>query len=109
MSNDEPNDDGQEIHGFAMPVPAGLLRAISADHARAHMEQDAGQNRIYQFLDDLSVEDLLTLRAVLSMTEKYPNFVDGMVLTLLRRTHGVDPDTGLTPAEALAGEPTKGL
>lgn len=111
MSNDdnERPDDDFSVHGFAMPLPASLLRSLSASHDRAHMEVDAGQARIYRFLDGMSIEDLLTLRAVLQMTEKYPNFIDGMVLTLLRSVHHVDPETGLSPEEALASAPSKGM
>jgi hypothetical protein len=111
MSSDDfdPPDDDVHIHGFAMPIPESLLRSLSASHDRSHMEVDAGQARIYAFLDDMPIEDLLTLRAILQMTEKYPNFIDGMVLTILRAVHHVDPDTGLTKEESLAEAPSKGM
>jgi hypothetical protein len=103
--NDDQNDDREpHLHGFAMRVPEGLIRAMEHEHDRAHMEVESFQQRIFSFFDSLNVEQLMTMRTILNADAKSwaNNYFEGQVVTILRLIHGVDPDTGLTAEQALA-------
>jgi hypothetical protein len=78
-----------------------ILRGFGHDHERCRMEVDAIWNEIAEFLDSLDAKQLTVLRKILG-APKLVDFFDGMAYTLLRRIHGVDPDTGKSPEEALA-------
>lgn len=93
------------VHGFGIPIPAGLVEAITEGHQthRAHAEDR--YNLAMRWMDGLDVEGLLALRWVLSVGdagEAYANnkWFDGICFQLLR-AKGVDPRTGRDPAAEL--------
>ncbi len=78
-----------------------IIRGLGHDHDRCRMEADAARLEVFEFLDSLDARQLIALRRVLN-SPKLLDYYDGMAHTLLRRIHGVDPDTGKSPEEALA-------
>lgn len=78
-----------------------VFRSLGHDHDRFRMEGLATMNELSEFLDSLNVKQLTALRKILNMP-KLLDFFDGQAYILLRRVHGVDPDTGKSPEEALA-------
>jgi hypothetical protein len=102
----EPEHDGcehnDEVHvrGFAFPLPANLGALLAGQQQRQQLEVESAQQRIFNFLDSLNADDLFTLRRMLSCDAN--NHFDGMIITLLRVVHKVDPDSGLSEEEMLA-------
>jgi hypothetical protein len=94
MTDDNHDDPGVHLVGFS---------AMSEMADRARMEAEVQQATVYRFLDELAPEQLVALRMILNQDSKSAmnNYWDGQVATLLRRIHGVDPWTGLTPQEAI--------
>lgn len=109
MEHDDHDDhEGHDhhLHGFSIPVPAGLgrlLQEAAGSSDRSEMQVRSMQERIYSLLDSLNVEQLMALRVMFGTDGKSPmcNYFEGMIVTVLRLTHGVDPESGLTPQEAL--------
>ena len=85
------------------PLVLDIGGALRAAHERHHMESEDRAASVDRLLDGLNVEQLIALRYLLNQDSKSAmnNYFDGQVITLLRRVHGVDPVTGLTPIEAL--------
>jgi hypothetical protein len=96
-NNDHPT--GPHFHGIAIPVPDGVF----PDPRRARMAADEREASVNDLLDSLNVQQLVALRRLLNMDQESAmnNYVDGQVVTLLRRIHNVDPHTGMTEQEAI--------
>jgi hypothetical protein len=96
--NHEPNDEQPHVHAFAIPVPESIRR----ERDRERMEAEERLASVDRFLDSLNVEQLMALRYVLNQDKASAmnNYFDGQVVTLMRRVHGVDAVTGLTPQQA---------
>jgi len=94
--------------GIPVEIPSAILRQIRAEHERAHMAAESRENEVSEFLDSLTVPQLLALRTILNMDNRSPmnNFHDGQAVSILRCVHGVDPLSGLSPAEQLAASIT---
>lgn len=102
-------DENQPIFGGALPIPSGLVAALTADHDRAHMRAEERDARITRFLDSLDVDQLMALRSILNMGGPDTAFglnqyYDGQAATLLRVVHHVDPDTGEDPLAQLKAD-----
>lgn len=93
MTDQTPDDD---MPGFAVPVPAGLLAGLQEQHDRCLMDRESRQLRLNRFLDSLDVDQLLALRDILNhdSTSAMNNYWDGQVAAILRLIHHVDPGTG---------------
>lgn len=99
MSDDEhDHSDHDHVHGgfFAELPLSDLLSSAVHAHDREHMSHEYTEVMVSNFLDNLSVQQLLALRAILnSDKESTMNcFFDGAVVTILRCVHHVDPRTG---------------
>jgi hypothetical protein len=97
MSEDMPDDDRHRPHGFAVPVPLNqLFEGLKSQHDREHLAHDAMTMRLNNFLDEMSVEQLMTLRHILNQDQDSTsnNFFDGQIYTLLRIVHHVDANSG---------------
>ena len=92
--NDEPR-----AFGFAIPIPDG----IREERDRRNMAAEERSRAVDRFFDGLNVEQLMILRTIFNQSDAATmnQYFDGRVYELLRRVHGVDPDTGLSPIEAL--------
>lgn len=108
MSDDNtPDDDGPRGFGISIPMPAQIVQALAAEHDRAHMSAEDRTARVEQFIDGLDVEGLLALRTILNAggdAKRHwamSQYLDGQVVTLLRRVHGVNPETGRDAAAEL--------
>lgn len=97
MSSDEKHPNPLEM----------LMAAIGHNHDECEMRADAIEVEICAFLDGLTVPQLLTLRRLLNVAKpELLQFFDGQAYSVLRLTHGVDPDTGKSPEDVLlAGSP----
>jgi hypothetical protein len=108
MSDETPDDD-QRGRGFSfeLPLPGDLVRAVVEHRDRAEMTATDKRVRVEAFLDGLDVDQLLALRFILNCCGgeegafAMNQYFDGMVYTLLRRVHGVNPDTGRDAAADL--------
>jgi DNA-binding MltR family transcriptional regulator len=97
MTDDMPEGPPDRPHGFAVPVPLGaLFEGLKNQHDREHMAHDAMSMRLNNFLDELSIEHLMTLRHILNQDQDSAsnNFFDGQIYTLLRVVHHVDGNSG---------------
>lgn len=76
-------------------------------HEREAMARDDYFARLYGFLDELTPDQLVVLRSILNVgSRKTLQFIDGQVVSLLRRVHEVDPITGQKNGfEALLEQP----
>lgn len=93
---DLPDDIPPGLRQFlgAIEIP---LEGIREDEQRRHLRAHDRQNRLYAFLDGLDPEGLLVLRSILNNGGEdgawaSNQYIDGMVVTLLRIKHDVDPD-----------------
>ena len=95
MTDHDPHDEPQGF-GFAVPVPGGLLDGLRHHHDMQTIERATRASRIDRFMDGLDVDGLLALRDILNQdsASAMNNFFDGQCVTLLRRIHHVDPQTG---------------
>ena len=102
----EHEHDDEPAFGIAIPIPACVRQA----HDRQHMKAEDRAAAVDRLLDGLDVEQLLALRTILNLAnpERMNQYIDGQVVTLLRRIHGVDSSTGLTPQETLEREANRG-
>lgn len=84
----------EDEHAFISP--GGLFEALKerAEHQAMHGEQTIMQ--FNNFLDGLSVEQLVTLRRILNLEGMSAtlNFLDGQIYAILRCVRHVNPDTG---------------
>jgi hypothetical protein len=92
------DDDDQLPMGlFAGPI-SELLETQQKAHDRRHMALDVVMTEVYNFLDGLNVTQLLAMRRILNLGDGGEcvnnNYIDGQVITLLRRVHNVNPSTG---------------
>jgi hypothetical protein len=98
------DDDDHEHHGiaFPVPIPSGLMEALSDRQDRRRMSAEAAELEITNFLERLPPSDLLTVRRILNLEGESAmlNYLDGQVHAILRLVHRVDPDTG-QPLDAL--------
>lgn len=92
----EHNPEEPHVH---VVVPE-MLRAA---HARREMQVAERSAAIDRLLDGLGVDGLMAMRTILNQGSPAESnqFFDGQIRTLLRRVHGVDPDTGMTEQEML--------
>lgn len=98
------NDDGPSGFNFGINLPIGeMLADLHENHQRSHMRATDYRNRVNEFLDGLSIEQLRALRLIFNAGSakyaySYNQYFDGMCAILLRRVYGVDPDdeTGIT-------------
>jgi hypothetical protein len=92
------DDDEQPAMGlFAGPI-SELFESQQKAQDRRHMAVEVVMTEIYEFLDGLSVTQLLALRRVLNLGDGSEcannNYIDGQIITLLRRVHNVNPLSG---------------
>jgi hypothetical protein len=85
-----------------------ILGSLGHDIDRRRMEHASTTLEIYEFLDSLSPQQLVAFRKILNMP-KLLDYFDGMAHALLRRVHGVDPDTGRSVEDALVEIATPGV
>lgn len=99
------SDEEEHVHGFGIPLPAGLVQAITEGHeTRLGLAEDR-YNQAMRWLDSLDVEGLMALRWVLSVGDgddatANNKWFDGICFQLLR-AKGVSPQTGRDPAAEL--------
>jgi hypothetical protein len=64
--------------------------------SQCEIEDEANRAKLYGFLDSLDADQCLALRMILQTHRRSAplNYVEGMVVSLMRRVHKVDPDTG---------------
>jgi hypothetical protein len=79
---------------------ARILGSLGHDIDRCRMDGAATMLEIYEFLDSLTPRQLAAFRKIVN-APKLLEYFDGMAHTLLRRVHGVDPDTGRSVEDAL--------
>lgn len=93
----------EEFESVPPAIIAGLLGERQEAHDRRVMRARDNTTRIHEFLDGLSVDQLLALRIILNQSgpEETNQFFDGMVVSLLRLIHKVDPESGEDPAKKL--------
>jgi hypothetical protein len=105
MSDDDEQRSG--FGAFGIPLPAEIASAIVSQHERSHMRQEMAIMEVQNFLESLSVPQLLTLRRILCAdNECAPNqFYDGQIYQIMRLMHHVDPDTGDSFDEQLGSKP----
>lgn len=67
-----------------------------AQHDRYHMAQEELSRSIDRLLDELNVDQLMSLRKIFAMERDSAimNNLDGQVISILRRVHHVDSMTG---------------
>lgn len=92
MPDDHTHNDDQGPLGF----PRDIIEQMNSQHDRLHMVHDELVANIDNFLDTLTVEQLVTFRRILCHDAKSPwnQFFDGMAYQVLRLGHKVNPDTG---------------
>ncbi len=95
------HEHDEEPHGFAFAFP--VPEAVRSAHERHRMEAEDLSARAYRLVDTLTPDQLIGLRFILNQDSESAmnNYWDGRVVAILRRVHGVDPLTGLTPLETL--------
>jgi hypothetical protein len=99
------DEEEPQVHGFGIPLPAGLVQAITEGHETRLGFAEDRYNLAMRWLDGLDVEGLLALRWVLSVGDADDanannKWFDGICFQLLR-TRGVDPRSGRDPAAEL--------
>lgn len=101
--NSNEEQDGPRAFGFAVPASA-VFEHMHAHQDHHDMENATMAQRINALFDSLDVEQLVTLRRMFAMDGRsgMNNYFEGQIVTMLRRVHNVDPESGLTMEEALA-------
>lgn len=103
-----PEPEEHKPHGFAFAVPAHIAEAIQQDHRdyhdRVNMAADDRENRVFDFLNGLDVEQLMTLRMISNIDRdaSFMQYIDGLAVGWLIHKHQVNPITGKSVEQALA-------
>lgn len=107
--HNDDNDNPTSFGGFAFPMPPELAQQMRRHHDMHQMASEDRTLRIFRFLDTLDAEALMTLRMILNQdsASAVNNYFDGMVVTLLRRVHHVDPDTGKPETDLIDADLTR--
>lgn len=113
MADDEESQDHNHIPLVGISL-SDLLGQQHAEHVEHHrMAAEFTQLNFTNFIDGLSIDQLLALRRMLCSDNDSVsnNFFDGQIFSILRLVHKVDPVTGkkLVDIDQLTGESAKGL
>lgn len=92
--SDSPNDDQhkhEHVHTFAVP-----LDAVMRQHDRGQQAAEMWTLRMLNFIDSLSVDQVIVLRRILNMDSDsaWNMYWDGQLAAILRLVHHVDEFTG---------------
>jgi hypothetical protein len=90
------------------PIPPHIVAAMQEQKDKEEMTAEEMRQKRYAFIDGLTPDQLIQLRHIVNMKRMGLNYLDGMIATLLRVVHGVDPETGISPEAALAALADKG-
>ncbi len=114
MADDEPEDCGhseeehERMRAVPIPVPGEFLEMLASpdERDRRRMQGEELRQRVTNFLDTATAEQLLALRVILNMGRGDAaglsnEFFDGQIVTILRVVHQVNPDTGKSYADEL--------
>ncbi len=107
-SEHDDHGDHPHIHGFAALPLGEMLGVARHEHDRAQIRSAEMRATIFGFLDGLDVDQLRALRLILNMCgdsdRELSEFFDGQVVSIMRLVHHVNPDTGQSLEEELAGK-----
>lgn len=85
---------GNSFGFFEGILPPELLAAAKAEHEKTHMRADELGLQIENLIDTLTADQLLVVRKILRMRRQALYHLDGQIMTVMRLSHHVDPDTG---------------
>lgn len=90
------SDDGPESFGgfFETILPPELLAAAKAEHEKTHMRAEELGLQVENLIDTLTPDQLLVMRKILRMRRQALYHLDGQIMTVMRISHHVDPETG---------------
>lgn len=97
------SDEHDERREVSIELPLGLMTSLGRERDRMRMTYQEKRVTLDRMLESLGVEELMALRFMLAgdpeMAAVNNAAFDGMIYSILRLKHGVDPDNGKRPED----------